>query len=394
MQDHNGVPPERRRRSASRHVRPGSIRIDDVAALAGVSIATVSRAIANPDRVSAATRERVLEVVRRIGYTPNVAGRSLRAARSGMVLVVVPSLITPFFSELLLGIDQALSAQGYGLLIGNLHDRAEKEARLVELVFAGQADGVILLDGRVPRGRDRSLTDASVPLVGVSIPAAEGVPAVLVRDREAAAAVARHLLGLGHRSFGYVSGPAAPAIGHYIEHERWTGFAGALAAAGIPADAVIRWPGTFHLASGIEAGHRFLAATARPTAVFCISDMMALGFMRVVQDAGVIVPRDVSVVGYDGIQFADLCTPVLTTVRQPREAMGRAAAELLVRLIQGEPIPAEERTLRLDAVLRPGASTAPPPTRLLPGGQARRAGGGSGTRLAAGVVDGVEGPER
>src|SRR5690349_1672251 len=123
--------------------RRGAMHIAEVAALAGVSIATVSRALANPGRVNAKTREHVLEVVRRTGYTPNVAGRSLRAARSMMVLVVVPTFITPFFTDLLLGVDRALTERGYGLLIGNLHDGKEKERALVDLVRSGQADGVL-----------------------------------------------------------------------------------------------------------------------------------------------------------------------------------------------------------------------------------------------------------
>lgn len=333
------------------------LRIDEVATLAGVSIATVSRALTNPARVSAETRARVLEVVRRTGYTPNVAGRSLRAARSGMVLVVVPTFITAFFSALLLGVDRALSAHGFGLLVGNLHDVPEKEARLVELVLAGQADGVILLDGHILEGPRGSLADLGVPLVAVSVPPERAeLPAVLVQEREGGALVARHLLELGHRRFAYVGGPP----GH-IDRERWQGFRDTLAAAGIAAEAILRLPGDFHAPSGLAAGRAFLRARPRPTAVFAVSDMMAVGFMRSLHDAGLAVPDDVSVVGFDGIEFADYCLPPLTTVRQPREAMGRTAAELLVRLLRGETIPDAERRPSLPVELRPAASTGPPP---------------------------------
>lgn len=350
----------RRRRRAGGVARPGAVHIADVAALAGVSTASVSRALADPARVGAVVRERVLEAVRLTGYTPNVAGRSLRAARSMTVLVVVPTLITPFFSELLLGMDRALSARGYSLLIGNLHDDEGKEARLVDLALSGRADGVLLLAGRMLRGPVRSLADAAVPIVAVSVPvaAAPDVPAVLVQDREGASAVARHLLELGHRRFGYVGGPA----GNHAEEERWAGFRDTLAVGGIPAETVARYPGDFHAAAGVEAARRFLAAAEveRPTAVFAISDMTAIGFMRGVRDAGLAVPRDVSVAGFDGIEFADYCDPSLTTVRQPREAMGREAVELVVGLIRGEPIPAEARAVRLEVALRPAASTARP----------------------------------
>ncbi|HMR31744.1 MAG TPA: LacI family DNA-binding transcriptional regulator [Geminicoccaceae bacterium] len=342
--------------------RLGPLNIADVAALAGVSIATVSRSLTNPERVSRATRERVLEVVRQTGYTPNVAGRNLRVARSMSVLVVVPSLITVFFSALLLGVDRALSAEGYGLLVGNLHDGPDKEARLVDLVLSGQADGVLLLNGHVPRGPLRSMTDSHAPVVAVSVPSADGVPAVLVREREAAAAVARHLLELGHRRFGYVTGPAT----NYIEHERWAGFRDALAAAGIAEAAIRRYPGDFRLGTGVAAGESFLRGAGRPSAVFAVSDEMAIGFIRAVRDGGLEVPRDVSVAGFDGIEFADYCEPRLTTVRQPREQMGKAAAEILVRMMRGETIPADSRRLWLDGELRVGGSTAPTGRDALP----------------------------
>ena len=335
--------------------RRQAVHIAEVARLAGVSTATVSRTLSKPARVNAATRERVLEVVRQTGYTPNSAGRSLRAARSMMVLVVIPTFITPFFSELLLGIDQALSARGYSFLIGNLHDARHKEAHLVEVVQSGQVDGVILLNGQMLQGpMRRSLADTGVPTVAVSVPAAHGVPAVLVQDREAAAMLAEHLLALGHRRIGYVTGPA----GNHNEIERWAGFRDTLLAAGLAETDITRYPGNFHVASGFAAGRKFLADPVRPTAVFAASDMMAIGFMRAVHASGLRVPQDVSVVGFDGIEFADFCEPPLTTVRQPREAMGREAAELLVRLIRGEAAPGPDMTVRLPLTLRQGGSTA------------------------------------
>jgi LacI family transcriptional regulator, repressor for deo operon, udp, cdd, tsx, nupC, and nupG len=276
------------------------------------------------------------------------------------VLLVVPTFITPFFSDLLLGVDRALSACGYQLIVGNLHDGREKEARLVDLVFSGQVDGVLLLSGRMPESPARSLADAAVPIVAVSVPAAAAdLPAVLVQEQQGGVTAARHLLELGHRRFGYVSGPA----GHFIDRERWAGFRRQLSDAGVPEGAIARFEGDFHVPSGLEAGQRFLGLPERPTAVFAASDMMAIGFIRAMHAAGLAVPHDVSVVGFDGIEFADYCEPPLTTVRQPREAMGRKAAELLVRLLAGEEIPQEERRLQLEVALRPAGSTGPPPRR-------------------------------
>jgi len=352
---------KREQRSASSPA-PRRMHIAEVAKLAGVSTATVSRALSSPGKVNASTREHVLEVVRATGYTPNVAGRRLRAARSMTALVVVPSLITPFFSDLLLAIDQALSAKGYGLLIGNLHDEVEKEAELVRLVLSGQADGAILLNGRMLSHGNRSMADSGAPIVGLSLPIADATaPAVVVDEEAGGAMVAEHLLALGHRRVAYLSGPP----GNYCDIGRWAGFARSLNAAGIDPSTVVRWQGDFHVESGVAAGRAFIAAADRPTAVFAASDMMAIGFMRSVRDAGSSVPGDVSVVGYDGIVFADFTEPPLTTVRQPREAMGRAAVELLLRLIENrEADAAAANIVRLPVALRLARSTAAPRCRL------------------------------
>jgi LacI family repressor for deo operon, udp, cdd, tsx, nupC, and nupG len=347
-----------RRKRARPSNYTGSITIDDVAILAGVSTATVSRALSSPGLVATDTRERVLEAVRSSGYIPNVAARSLRAARSKLVLVVFPTRITAFFSELLIGIDDALSAEGYGLIAGTLQQRPERETQLVHLVAAKQVDGVILLDGQMIGSDTLRIDQLDVPIVAVGVPGESDVPAVLIGDREGAAAVARHLLELGHRRFGYVAGPAG-----YVDTQRWAGFAGTLAEAGIAASEIARYPGNFTGPSGMQAGKLFVQSRNRPTAVFAISDMMAIGFMKTLLEAGVSVPGDVSIAGFDGIEFTGFCEPELTTIRQPSEQMGYEAARLLMRLVDGEAIPAAERCKILGTELIVRASTAAPAKR-------------------------------
>ena len=334
--------------------------ISDVARLAEVSTATVSRALAAPDTVSVATRERVLSAVEATGYTPNRAARSLRVQRTMTVLVVVPWQITPFFSDLLLYLDRALAARGYSMLIGDLNDRTEQEPRLVNLVAAGQVDGLILLNGEILADGGRRVDGMGIPIVGLCVPIAPAIPAVLVDDRAGGAIVARHLLDLGHRRFGYVSGPE----GNFNERQRWTGFVAALAEAGVAEAEIVRYPGSFHVSTGAAAGEAFLEAQDRPTAVFCASDMMAIGFMMKLQSYGLGVPQDVSVVGFDGIELGCFCCPGLTTVVQPAEAMARAAAERVVALLEPAPERAAETTLPfplLSVELRLGQSTGAPP---------------------------------
>ena len=343
--------------------RPSTKRRDldmhAVAELAGVSIATVSRALSNPERVNDVTRERVLSIVRQTGYTPNIAARQLRAARSMTVLVVVPTMVTPFFAELFDGVDRTLSAHGYSLLVGNLMDSPEKERRLVDLAFSGGVDGVILLNGHAPATPERSLADSGVPTVAINVPSEDAsMPSVLACEREAGIEVADHLLDLGHERFGYITGPE----GNYCEVERWRGFSERLQAAGIPPSEVIRLPGDFGVKSGEQAALTLCrrSAAARPTAVFSASDMMAIGFIRGLRGEGVEVPSDISVVGYDGIMFADYCEPRLTTMMQPKQEMSEAAVELLMQAIKGKTRAATDRICRLKTTLRIGESTAPP----------------------------------
>jgi LacI family repressor for deo operon, udp, cdd, tsx, nupC, and nupG len=331
-------------------------RIGDVAALAGVSTATVSRALTDPDKLRPETLARVTAAVRQTGYTPNLAARTLRARRTMVVLVVVPDIANPFFADVLRGIDEGLSRAGYGLLIGNLGNARAKEGQIVDIVQAGQVDGVLLLNGRVPEGEGRSLADLGVPMVAVceAIPGAD-IPQVEVQNREAACAAVAHLAALGHRRLGYIAGPAC----NILERDRRAGFCDGLAAARIPRRSARFWPGDFTFAAGEAAAASCLARADRPSAVFAANDEMAIGFIKAVRSAGLSVPADVSVVGFDGIAFADYIDPVLTTFRQPRRELGRTGAELLLKMLAGTPVAPAERHVRLPATLLERASTAP-----------------------------------
>ncbi len=335
-----------------------SVTIQDIAVRAGVSTATVSRALANPDFVSAKARARVLRAVSETGYTPNVAARHLRARRSMMILVVVPNLANPFFAEILRGIDDELAEAGYDMIIGNLDNRAEREARYVKLAMSGQVDGILNLTGRVPKGEGRTMAELGLPMAGVCarVPGQQS-PHIVVSDRASSIQVAEHLVRLGHRRFGYCSGPKD----NINEVERYAGFLEGLAAAGIGSDAVIRWPGEFHLVAGIRAAERFLAMSDRPTAVYAASDEMAIAFMKTVLTAGLKVPDDVSIVGFDGIDYAKFVEPTLTTVHQPRQELGRAGARALLEEIAGKG--SGERIIELPGELVLGGSTGPPPSR-------------------------------
>jgi LacI family repressor for deo operon, udp, cdd, tsx, nupC, and nupG len=340
--------------------KQGRARISEVARLAEVSTATVSRTLANPQVVAPETRERVLEAVRQTGYTPNVVGRSLRARRSMMVLVVVPTLANPFYADVLRGIDHELWSAGYGLIVGNLDNSIEKESRLIDVAYAGQVDGVLLLNGRVPESEGRMITAAGIAVAGAVVPIPGAVfPQALVDDHAASREVAKHLVELGHERFGYVSGP--PGV---IDAARSSGFLSGLGECGHDPELVMQAQGDFSFAAGFAAAGELLQRRDRPTAVYAIGDAMAVGFVKGAHKLGLSIPTDVAVVGFDGLEFADYCEPVLTTVVQPRKEMGCAAARLLVEQMLGTAKgPGELVWLQAPLLVRESTAT---PRRAMP----------------------------
>ncbi len=347
----------------TRALHRNTAKIADVARLAGVSVATVSRTLARPEVVTEETRTRVLAAVRDTGYTPNISARNLRVRKTMVVLVAVPDIANPFFAEVLQGIDDTLSTAGYGLIIANLAGSPEKEARYVDLVCAGQADGVLLLCGHVMRSPDRDLREARVPLVAACeyIPR-ESFPQVTIDNVATAREAVAHLIELGHTNIAYLSGPKS----NILAQQRLEGYRQALREAAIAADAELILPGDFTFRTGVEAGRALLALEplARPTALFAANDEMAIGLIKTVHAAGLQIPDDLSVVGFDGIAYADYCEPTLTTVVQPRRELGAtAAAELIALMTTDKSGPRKDITLPARLMLRdstgPCRRTAP-----------------------------------
>ena len=310
------------------------VTIRDVAARAGVSTATVSRALAAPEQVSPAARARVAEAIKATGYTPNAAARSLRARSSKMVLALVPGMSNTFFTPILNAIEDTLWAAGYGMIIGDTGHNPAKEAHYVRLVRSGQVDGVILFTGRLPRDQGGVLAPDTIPMALVcnEIPGVDDVSVFDVANRAAARAAVGYLIAHGHRHIAFIAGPADNVEAVARRH----GYRDALRAAGIDTGEEHVWGGSFRFEAGVDAGRRYLALRHQPSAVFAAADAAAVGFIKTVRQAGVPVPGDVSVIGFDDIDFAQVIDPPLTTIRQPRAELGRAAAEdLLARMVDG-----------------------------------------------------------
>lgn len=328
-------------------------RIRDVARLAGVSTATVSRVLSNPEVVAQETRASVQSAIAATGYRLNQAARNLRHRRTGGIVALVPNLANPFFAQILSGIASVLGPAGYNLLVADTS--ADGAGRLLDYAEPSRADGLIVLDGALPAA---ALT-GRVPLVEACewVPGLSA-PRVKIDNRAAAGLAVDHLADLGHRRIGHVAGPP----GNVLSIARLGGFRDRLLARGLPLDGAAVYQGDFSLDSGRAAAAEWLAQPPeeRPTAVFLASDAMACGFIAEVQRHGLSVPRDLSVIGFDDIELVSHVWPPLTTIRQPRRLIGRAAAERLLRRLETRDTEDDDTILPVELVVR-GSTAAPGP---------------------------------
>lgn len=347
--------------------------IQDVARFAKVSTATVSRALSSPERVSESSRARISEAVRVTGYTLNQTARSLRQRTSRTILVALPDIRNTFFSTILDAIEREAALRGYGVLVANRFSGLDAGRRLHEYFLSNRADGLLLLDGGIDLEQLLVLSRApvSMPLV-VACEEIPNSPFYTVKtDNTYAAEIAtRHLIGLGHVRIGHISGP----VDNVLTAERQAGFARALAAAGLVLHPEWLFDGNFEMERGLLAAECFVALAERPTAIFAANDETAIGFLSGLRRHGLECPRDVSVVGFDDLAVAPHFWPPLTTMRQPREALGRLAAEALIDLIEGQPrsrvplhiVLSSEIIVRGSTARLPASAEQAPPAMTVP----------------------------
>lgn len=336
-----------------------SATVQDVARAAGVSTATVSRVVSNPDLVSEATRKSVLKAIQDTGYRVNQAARNLRMKRAAAVLVLVPNLGKPFYSGILAGISQGFAGSDYSVLISDTESNPLQDSTLAEYFLNGRIDGAISLDGGFS---SEALEQCVNHGVGDRIVflcewvEGEAFPVISSDNTEGARLAIRHLHALGHRKIAHVTGPD----GNVLTTARREGMVAERARLELPArpEWIIR--GDFSLESGHEAAKRILSMQDRPTAVFCSADMVAFGLIAGLIAGGLRVPEDISVVGFDDIEMSGSYVPSLTTIRQDRHRLGRRAAEVLLdRLASSNHQCEVETPVPVELVVR--ASTGPAP---------------------------------
>ncbi|HEY0935314.1 MAG TPA: LacI family DNA-binding transcriptional regulator [Trebonia sp.] len=306
------------------------VSIKDVAAHAGVSVATVSNVLNRPDIVARPTRERVNAAIRELGFVRNESARQLRAGRSRTIGLVVLDVANPFFTDLARGVEDEASRAGLSVILCNSDDQERKEKRYLELLEEHRVQGVLITPVVGAGGRLARLQRRGTPVVLVdSRSPSRGQCSVAVDDVLGGDLAVSHLLSGGHEDIAFVSGPAA--IRQVAD--RREGAQRALERTGRPAaDLRVIDVGALNVASGQKAGAEIAALPApeRPTAVFCTNDLIALGVLQEMTRHRIRVPEDISLVGYDDIDFAAAAAVPLTSVRQPRQQLGRTAARMLL----------------------------------------------------------------
>ena len=295
--------------------------IKEVARLAGVSIATVSRCINKPEKVTEETRLKVQSAIENTGYTPNSLAQRFRSGKTNQILVAVPSIGDPFFTKVMRGVRSAANALGYAIVIRETRQGMMSADEINATLESKQADGLVLLN---------NMTFVAGRLNGANHPHLQP-PAVQIDNAAAAREMTEYLISQGHREIGMICGRKKPS---FAERER--GFRKTMQEARLKINSDWILDSENSLAGARRAARQILAHGNRPTAVFCVSDELAIGCMHELQLAGVGVPDDISVVGFDDIRYAEVTNPPLTTVRQPAEEMGERIVQKLCAVIRDE----------------------------------------------------------
>ncbi|MFI1869629.1 LacI family DNA-binding transcriptional regulator [Streptomyces jumonjinensis] len=330
--------------------------IKDVAAHAGVSVATVSRTLNGHPSVSPGARTRVLAAVEALDYRPNAVARSLRTDQTHTLGLVISDVLNPYFTSLARAVEEEARALGYSVIIGNADERPELQDHHIRTLLDRRIDGLLVspADGRSPLTLEAVRSPTPVVLVDRWLPGLD-VPVVRADGRVAVHDLVAHLHGLGHRRLAIITGPASTTTGS----ERVSAFRSGLSAFGLPLPEAYIGQGDFQAESGRRAMERFLALPEPPGAVFAADNLMALGALDAIRAHGLRVPEDIALAAFDDIPWFVHTDPPLTAIAQPTDELGRAAVRALIARIEGRP--ARSVTLPARLVVRRSCGEPAPP---------------------------------
>lgn len=336
--------------------------IGDVAERAGVSVATVSRALRGLPNVAEATRQRVLKAASELDYVVNPNASRLAAGRNHTIAAVVPHITGWYFQNVLAGAQSVLQSAGFDMLLYSLPTPAARERFLTMLPFRKRVDGVLLIDVPLSDPEQRMLAGLGTHVVGIGHGAAH-FPTVVIDNVIAARKATEYLLDIGHRTVGLISGLIEDPMRFRVGMDRRTGWREALSARGIRPDPSWEYTGDFEMAHGIEGIEVLLDKVPELTAVFCMSDEMAIGALRGLRERDLHCPEDISVVGFDDNEVSSYLG--LTTVAQPMHLLGRTGAEILLAMVSGDDIGHFPRQMPTSLVVRETTARVAAPTSAL-----------------------------
>lgn len=324
-------------------IRPNrkSVTIHDVARAAGVSVSTVSRVLNDKDDVSLETFEKVRRVIEDMRFASSLAARGMRSYRTNVIGLLLPGIVAPYCTEIIRGVDEVVSQSDYALLIYSSRDYRRNrplnhESNSVMLLNGSITDGVIMV---TPAAATSNLPSyAPLVIIDPNTESSE-IPGVIATNREGALSVMDYLTGLGHRRIGYITG----RLELISAVQRLQGYKDGLAAAGIPLDEELIKVSDYMAATAAARARELLSLSNPPTAIFAANDMSAIGVYQAAQEAGLRIPEDLSVVGFDNLYESAHLDPPLTTVDQFIKEMGVVAAQTMLSLLKGEIVKGEEQ---------------------------------------------------
>lgn len=322
--------------------------IKDVASLAGVSTATVSRVLTGKNPVGDEARRRVLSSIEYLGYRPNVLARSLRAETTKTIGLVVSNVMNPFFTSIARAVEDTAGDKGYSLILGNADENPSKEDKYIDILLGKRVDGLIVSPARAQSPRLTRIVDEGVPMifldrsiVGIDVPVVRADGTRAVRE------LVDYIVKLGHERLAIISGPPEVVSGR----ERLDAFMSMAGSLGVPVTEDYVKIGDFRRKSGREAMRELLELRQPPTVVFASNNLMALGALQAVKEGSYRVPEDISLAGFDDVSWFELMSPPITTIGQPTQELGSAAIRMLIDIIENGQQP-ESQTMEAELIIR------------------------------------------
>jgi DNA-binding LacI/PurR family transcriptional regulator len=329
------------------------VSIKDIAKAANVSFSTVSRALNDSPRVKPETRERIQHIAAEMGYLPSAVARSLVTRHTNIIGVVVTTITDLFLAEVIHAIEETALKQKYNVILTNSGGEPERELEAIRALQKRRVDGIILISSGTSKETCSAEKGIDIPVVVINNASREHIGySVEVDNYGGGSEATQHLLSLGHRCIAHIAGPTR----EWDSMGRQSGYEQALQVYGLSPDPALIVRGDARPEGGMRAMQQLVALPCRPTAVFCYNDLVALGAMRAARTAGLRIPRDLSVVGFDDIDLAPFFEPALTTVAQPKREMGEKAVQMILDRLAGDRV--EDCVLPGRLIVR--GSTMPP----------------------------------